>query len=287
METHARGRGHIEQEFLHRLLHLRIAQPVIADERRDQGVEVGKRHRARHFAGQGVDEIHRLAQHRAQVLGRLRFELARRAAEPAFEEIVQVPAGAIRRQSVQIVQMEIAGFVGFADFFGIDFVQPVFFDDVGNRVMVQPLQRERHIGVFLHLPVEFFQVLVHPFHRFIRRHRRLADAPSLLAVQDVGLGGFHQTFEYQNFLHDILDLFDGRDLAVLETAVEKFEHPFGHLRGLDPVALVGGGDRLEYRSADALGVKIDYPSVPFLNFCEFCHHNFQLLPFLRDGLIFS
>ena len=53
--------------------------------------------------------------------------------------------------------------------------------------MVQPLQRKRHIGVFLHFPIQFFQILVNPFHRFIADHGRFADAPALFAVKDVGL----------------------------------------------------------------------------------------------------
>jgi hypothetical protein len=47
-----------------------IIQIVIINERRDQCVKIGKAHRAGHFSGQSVDEIHGLSQNSAQMLGR-------------------------------------------------------------------------------------------------------------------------------------------------------------------------------------------------------------------------
>lgn len=56
--------------------------------------------------------------------------------------------------------MHIACTVQLADFWGVNFVEPIGFADFARDVIVQPLQTIVHIAIFVDAPIEFRKVLI-------------------------------------------------------------------------------------------------------------------------------
>ena len=127
------------------------------------------------------------------------------------------------------MNMKIAPFGRVSDFFGIEFIKPVLFNHIGDDIMPQTLQRKSHIGVFLHLPIQFSDILVNFFHCFFAYFARLSNSSPLLAVNDVGLGRVHQTLQYEHFFNNILHLLHGRYFVFFEPTIQNFHHSVGNL----------------------------------------------------------
>ena len=114
----------------------------------------------------------------------------------------------------------------FSDLFGINFVQPIFFGNFFDGVLIKPLQRKSHIGVLLNLPIKLPQIPVNHFARFIHHFHGFPDSSSLLSVKNIGFGCFNQPVKNQNFFNNILHLLNVRNFFVFEPSFQNLSHSF-------------------------------------------------------------
>ena len=89
---------------------------VVADEGREERVEVREGLGAGGLALEGVEEVDDLAEGRAEVLCGGAFGLAGGAGEADGEEVLEVPADAVDAEEAEVVNVHRATHVRFADF---------------------------------------------------------------------------------------------------------------------------------------------------------------------------
>ena len=77
----------------------------------------------------------------------------RHAAESALQKIEEIPADAIDGERAEVVEMEVAAFIGFADFGRIYLVEPVGLAYFGKNIVVETLERVAHVAILFDLPV--------------------------------------------------------------------------------------------------------------------------------------
>ena len=132
----APARGHVQvvDELLDVLLHLGVAEAVLAHERRHVGVERAEGLRPRPLVLQRAEEVDDLADRARHVLRRARFHLAGDAVQALGEQRAQRPAGAVPREHVQVVDVHVALPVGVADLGRVDVGEPVVGDDLAGSV---------------------------------------------------------------------------------------------------------------------------------------------------------
>ena len=232
LETYASRNVKVEYELLQGLLDLVISQAVVADKRREQGIEGRECLRPRRLALQGVEKVDYLSQGAAEVPRRRARHFARDTAEAAHKKVHEVPPDAVYGQRLQVVHVEVSSLMRPAHLFGINGLQPVALADVGSDVIVESLQREGHIAVFLDLPVGIPQV-------FLDKHPPAllaAQAPHrgmLLSVQHVRLGDLEFPHGKKGLFHHVLHLFDSRCfLALRKGACDCVRDYRDHVRAL-------------------------------------------------------
>ena len=160
LRTPARWHVEVEDQLLHVLAHVFVAQAVLADVGRHIGVEGAERLRAGPFVLQGAQEIDDLADGARHVFRRARFDLARHAIQAFMQQGAQRPAGAIAGQHVEVVDVQRRFAVRRAHFRRIHLVQPVVGDDLARHIEDQATQRVTLVGVGVHAPVAPLQVFI-------------------------------------------------------------------------------------------------------------------------------
>jgi len=134
-------------------------------------------------------------------------------------------------------------------------VQPVGTVHRGKDVVVQPLEREGHVRVLVHAPVEVLQVALDQFVRVDQG----ADVPQFVVqipVEDEGLGRLGVAVLDQHALDDVLDLLHRGDGVHLK--VEALEHVDHGVRDVGRALAVVPAHRLrrlEDRRRDLVLVK--------------------------------
>ena len=227
LEADAGRHVHAEDELLHRLLDLGEAEAIVADEGGEQGVEAGEGLGPGRLPLEGVEEVDRLPQGGAEVLGRGALDLAEGAGEAFEEEVFEVPAAAVDREHAEIVDVIVAVAMGLGDGTGIEFLQPVVAGDVGGDVVVEALQGVTHVGVLVDPPVFLGEVGVDGGDRLAHELAGAAQRLVLFAVEDVLLGGLGVAVFDEDLFDQILDVFDGGDAAVLVENIEDADNLAG------------------------------------------------------------
>ena len=108
------------------------------------------------------------------------------------------------------MNVEITLEVRLPDFGRVDFIQPIDPAYLRGNIVVQSLERECHVAVFINPPIRFVQVLIHQVDTCLVGN--LSHFCVLIPVNDIGLGSFAIGGGKQHLLYDILDLFHSRDL---------------------------------------------------------------------------
>ena len=94
------------------------------------------------------------------MLRRIGLNLACNAVEPFLQQRAQRPAGAVARQHVEIVHVEVRFAMRAAHLRRIDVVEPVVRYDLPGNVEDQAAERVALIGVGIDAPVDLFEILV-------------------------------------------------------------------------------------------------------------------------------
>ena len=166
--------------------------------------------------------------------------------------------------------------VRLLDLGGVDLVEPVDLAHLRGDVVVEPLERVVHVAVFVDLPVRLGKVLVHQVDLHL-----VDDFPQpgvLVAVDDVGLGGFAVWRLKQGLLDDVLDFFDAWNPVAQELLGQREHLDRQAPRGSRVVFLrccAGFGDGV----GDLVRVKFDNTTIPLPNLTE--HSVPPLLRFYR------
>ena len=197
------GNVHVEDELLEALLHLRVREPVVPYEGREVRVEVGEGLGAGGLALQCVKEVHHVAQRAPEVLGGPALHLAGDPAEPAHQQVAQVPAHAVGGQEAQVVDVEIAVHVRVANLGRVDALEPVLGRDGGRYVVVEPLEGIAHVAVFVDAPVGAVQVAFDQLQALGQEAFPLPDLPVLVAVENVCLGDLRVAALDEHFLDQV------------------------------------------------------------------------------------
>ena len=95
-----------------------------------------------------------------QVLRRPGLDLARHAVQALVQQRAQRPAGAVAREHVEVVDVDVAFAVRRADLRRIDVGQPVVGDHLARDVEDQAAERVALVGVGVDAPVRAVEVLV-------------------------------------------------------------------------------------------------------------------------------
>ncbi|OPZ53141.1 MAG: hypothetical protein BWY90_00785 [Deltaproteobacteria bacterium ADurb.BinA014] len=130
----------IKNKFLQRLFNFWKSQTIIADERRQKSIEIGKCLRAGCFSLQRVKEINHLSKSAAQMLCRFAFHLAGNTTKALQKQVVKIPPHTINGKQTQIMNMKITVIVCFLYFRRINLIQPVNLAHFRRNIIVQPLQ---------------------------------------------------------------------------------------------------------------------------------------------------
>ncbi len=246
-----------------------VGEPVVTDEGREQGIEVGESLGAGRFPLQGVEEIDGLAERGAEMLGRGALDLAVGAAETFEEQVLEIPATAVNRQHAEIMDVEISLAMSIGDVVRVDLVQPVVAGDVGRDVVVQTLQGVAHVGVLVDPPILLGEVGIHRFDRFLDKGSGFTQRGMLLTVEDVGLGGLGMAILDEDLFDQVLDVLDGRYATVLVNDLEDSYDLATDPGDLFHVGTANGLDRLLNGRNDLFFFKCYKSPIPFAN--EFQH----------------
>ena len=220
------GRGiHAVDEALHALLHTLVIQSVYPHERRKVRVKGGKCLRAGPFVLHDAQEVYHLIAQCGQMLRGARRDPAGYALDSLADQLLQVPARAVRSQHRQIVKMDRSLLVQLRDLCVIDLIQPVI---RGNRSGVgknQSAQRILYRRILLHPPVKAVQISMHQLGIIQHARSRLTDALALAAVQDISLGHTEKPGLGKHLLHGILNRLDVDDIVLgAHQSVNIHEH---------------------------------------------------------------
>jgi len=156
--------------------------------------------------------------------------------------------------------MEIPLAMGLPDLRGIDLVEPVNLADLGRYIVVQSLERIIHITVFMHLPVDLPEVLIHEVDlHFIRD---LPQAGMLIPVDDISLGGPPVGRIQKHLFDDVLNLLHRHDHAV-EKSIGQVQDLDGHLARNFVVEFSRGHSGLGDGIGDLLGLEFNQTAITF------------------------
>ena len=147
-------------QFLNRLINMFIIKIINADIGRKISIDRRKSLRAGPFVLQRSHKIDHLTDGCAQMFGGTGFGFAGNTVETFVQQIFQRPAGAIGSQHIQIMNMNVAVAVRFADFGRINMAQPVVGGYLAGNVQNQTAVGIALIGIGINAPVKFFEVFV-------------------------------------------------------------------------------------------------------------------------------
>ena len=156
----AAGDVEVEDEFLHLLLDVLVAEVVEADEGGHVGVEGAEGLRTGPFVLEGSEEVDDLTAGGGEVLGWEGGDGAGDAVEAFFEELAEGPAGAVAGEHVEVVDVDGAVAVGFAGGGAVDVAEPVVGDDLTGGVEHHAAQGVVLVGVGVDAPVAAVEVFV-------------------------------------------------------------------------------------------------------------------------------
>jgi len=264
LEANARGHVQVKDEFLQSLADLSIAEMIIADKGGKERVEIGKGHRSGGFALDGVEKVHDLSEGRPEMLGGAAVYLARYTAKAADQQVSQIPAAAVHRQNVEIVEVDISADVGLTHLFGKDPVQPIGAVHRRKDVVVEALQGKAHVRVLFDSPIELFQITIDQLVR-IDESPNIAQLAVQVAVEDIGLGRLGMAIVDEGALHQVLNVLDGRYLAGAKPLVEQLHHGIRNKDRPLPIVSPYGLGCLEDRVGDLFLVKGNESAVPLAN----------------------
>ena len=140
--------------------------------------------------------------------GRRRRDLARNAAQPLLNELLERPACAVARQHAQIVQVDVRVAVRLRDFLVVDLRQPVVRRDRARVGKDQPAHRVGDGRILLHAPVGGLDVAVDQLLVVQNGRLHIADLLPLLAVKDIALGDVGVAGLLQHRFHRVLNVLD-------------------------------------------------------------------------------
>ncbi len=196
---------------------------------------------------------------------RTAFGFSGNATESRTQQILQVPPHAVNRKLPQIVQMQITVQMRLAHFWRVNLVEPVDFAYVAGDVIIQALQREGHVAVFLHAPVQSLQVLIDQIDS--GTVGQFAQPRVLVAIDQVGLGRFLERRCEQHLLDQVLYSLDAGRLAAIR-ALQERQHARGKLPRRRVAELAGNIASFPYRGDDLGGIEGGQPAVAFENVLE-------------------
>ena len=206
LEADPGGDVEVEDELLQRLFDGGVAQPVSPDEGGTVGIEGGPGLRTGALTLGGEGGVDNLAEEGAQVLGRLRGDLALHPAEAHGQQLLEVPPTAVGAVEAEVMDMDRPLLMGGGDGGRIDLAEPVAAGEGLADVVVHPVDGLLGIGVLLDHPGAVVQVIVEERDGGIDEGLPLTHLAPLLAVEDVRLGCFTIAGVHQVLLDEILDL---------------------------------------------------------------------------------
>ena len=129
---------HIENKLLKRLTDLFVRKIVVANERGEVGVEIGKGLRAGRFALERVEEVDDLSQRRAKMFGRPALRFTVNAAKTGTQKVAKIPTNTINRELAQVVQMKVSIDMGFSHFLSVDSIEPIGLAHFAGDMLFSP-----------------------------------------------------------------------------------------------------------------------------------------------------
>ena len=160
-----------------------------------------------------------------------------------FDDNNFFPVVCVRTEDAQVVDVEVGVAVGVGDVGGVELVEPVVGDDGAAEVVVEALEAVAHVAVFGDSPVEFVEVLVDHVGA-AEEGGEVAEFGVLLAVADVGFGGFGGAVVDEDGFDDVLGVFDGGCLVGV-FLLEVGDDVVAEALGEGVVAAVGGFEGFE------------------------------------------
>ena len=188
------------------------------------------------------------------------------AGQADLDQLLQVPACAVRRQHGQVMEMQVTVAMGISDLGVIDLAEPIVGRDgagVGENEAAQGVGDGR---VFLDAPIVDFQVAVNDFLIIQQSVLGLPYVGVLLAIQDVCLGHVEVAGFGQDFLDAVLDVFNRQGAA------DNFMFGVGHSSDGQHVQhvrlniFVHRAEGFADRHDDLVDVEIDDGAVAFDDF---------------------
>ncbi len=256
----SRGRVQVEHELLHRLTHLLVGEPVVADEGGEIGVDVVERLCPGPLVLKRAEEVDHLAQRGVEVLRRARARAVLEV-EPLQQQVAQAPPGAVSRKAErQVVDVEVAVFVRLPDLFGV-LVEGVLGLQRPGKVQHQALERVRHVGVLVHTPVGLRKVGLDGLGDVEEGGLVLAQFAAFLAIDDIATGHGVQARFHQHLFDVVLHLFLFGYLHVVEFGLDLARKALREQWVLDAVGL----QRLENGFRYAVGRPRFQTPVAFAN----------------------
>ena len=208
LRSPAGGDIQVEDELLHALAHVGVGESVLADIRRKVGVEGTEGLRPGPLVLEGAEEVHHLAHRGAQVLRRAGLDLVRHAVEALPEELAERPSGAVTREHVEVVDVEVPLAVGVPDLRRVDVAEPVVGRHLAGDREDHTAKGESLIRIGVDPPVGAVDVLAHRADRINHAGAILAELAVFLPVHDVGARGGEEMALKQRPLGEVLDLLD-------------------------------------------------------------------------------
>ena len=270
----AAGDVEAEDELLHVLLDVLVAEVVVADEGGEEGVDAREGLGPGELGLHGADVVDHVEGQRVEVLGRVGVDLVRDVAEALADEVLEGPAGAVADDGVaQVVDVELALLVGPLGPLGVDLVEGEVRQDLAGDAGVEAGEaHDALVRVLADLPVGVAEVVLDQPLEVEPDPLGLADALVLLAVEDVGLGDVVVALLHEDHFDDVLDLLDGRDRVAAELLLDHEADDVGGRLGDGPVGDALRLHRLEDGVGDLVLVEIRDRSVPLLDPADRADH---------------
>ena len=177
----AGGGVHAEHEGLDALLDLFLGKVVHLDEGGQIRVKGAEGLGAGPLVLHDTQEVHHLVAQGAQVAGGRGVDLAGDA-EALLDELLQAPAGAVAGEHGEVVEVDVAAFVGGGDLWVIDLAEPVIGGDGAGVGQDQAAHGIGDGGVLLYPPIVDLQIVVHQVLVIQHGGFQIADLFPLLAV---------------------------------------------------------------------------------------------------------
>ena len=199
---------------LQALLNLFVGEVVYLDERSKVGIEGRECLRACPFVLHDTEEVDHLVAKRRQVSGRCGGNLTSDSAQTFLNELSKRPTCAVAGKHRQVVYMNVGVAVCVADFFVVNFAEPIVGGDSARVGKDKSADGIGNGGVLFYTPVLEFYVTVDELFVVENSRLHITDFFSLFTIQDISSCNVGITRLFQNRFYAVLDAFYG-DLVVL------------------------------------------------------------------------